>query len=68
MEEPPVRICLRMLGPRQLHPPKLHTGTPGSSAFKALRDGHTKDPNLGQRPNGHFPALRAQYANPSTRK
>lgn len=25
-------------------------------------------PNLGQEPNGHFPALPAQYANPSTRK
>lgn len=44
------------------------TGTPGFFAFKAPRDGHTKDPNLGQGPNGHFPAPWAQYANPSTRK
>lgn len=43
---------------RRLRFPKLHPGTPGFFACKALRDGHTKDPNLGQRPNGHFPAPR----------
>ncbi|EAW86768.1 v-yes-1 Yamaguchi sarcoma viral related oncogene homolog, isoform CRA_e, partial [Homo sapiens] len=54
--------------PGLLHSPELQTESPGFCAFKALRDGHTKHPNLGQGPNGHFPALRAQYANPSTRK
>lgn len=36
--------------------------------LQSSRDGHAEDPSLGQRPNGHFPALPAQYANPSTRK
>ncbi|XP_063113968.1 collagen alpha-1(I) chain-like [Cavia porcellus] len=42
--------------------------SPSFLAFPALRDCHTKHQTLGRNQNGHFPALRAQYANPSTRK